>query len=94
MQRALAVLAVLAMTSVIASTPGFARGGFAHGGGFAHASGPMARDPTVQFGATGPQAPAFENRIPAPLSGSTQAPTINGPMSQPAFRGLSGIGQQ
>jgi hypothetical protein len=92
MQRPLAaVLAVLAMTSLMGSTPGFARGGFAHGG-FAHGAG-LAHDPTAQFGATDPQAPALANRIPAPLSGPSQAPVINGPMSQPAFRGLSGIGQ-
>jgi hypothetical protein len=37
--------------------------------------------------------PAFENRVPAPLSSPAQAPNINGPMSQPTFRGLTGIGQ-
>jgi hypothetical protein len=85
--------AVLAMTCLVASTPGFARAGFAHGADFAHGIGRFVPDPTARFGATGPQAPAVENRIPAPLPGPAQAPTINGPMSQPAFRGLSGIGQ-
>jgi hypothetical protein len=89
MQRLLA--AVLAMTCLVASTPGFARGGFAHGVGAAHGS--FVRDPTARFGTTTPQMPAVENRIPGPLPGPAQAPTINGPMSQPAFRGLSGIGQ-
>ena len=89
MQRFL-LAAVLAMTCLVASTPGFARGGFGHGGGFAH--GGFRGDPTARFPAA-PQGPALENRIPAPLSGPVQAPTINGPMSQPAFRGLTGIGQ-
>ena len=40
-----------------------------------------------------PQMPAFESRIPAPLASPSQAPVINGPMSQPAFRGMTGIGQ-
>ena len=35
----------------------------------------------------------FENRIPAPLAAPAQAPVINGPMSQPSFRGMTGIGQ-
>ena len=91
MQRLLA--AVLAMTCLVASSPGFARGGFAHGAGLAHGSGGFVADPTARFGVTAPQAPAVENRIPAPLSAPAQAPIINGPMSQPAFRGLSGIGQ-
>jgi hypothetical protein len=90
MQRLL-LAAVLAMTCLAGSTPGFARGGFAHGVGAAHGS--FVRDPTARFGTTAPQAPAVENRIPAPLSAPAQAPTINGPMSQPAFRGLTGIGQ-
>jgi hypothetical protein len=91
MRRLLA--AVLAMTCLVGSTPSFARAGFAHGAGLAHGTGGFVRDPTTRFGTTAPQAPAVENRIPAPLSAPAQAPTINGPMSQPAFRGLSGIGQ-
>ena len=91
MQRLLA--AVFAMICLFGSTPGFARGGFAHGAGLAHGTGRFAPDPTARFGAVAPSAPAVENRIPAPLSGPAQAPTINGPMSQPAFRGLTGIGQ-
>jgi hypothetical protein len=71
------------------TTPGFARGGYAHGAG----RGGFVRDPTVRFGTGGAQTPTFENRIPAPLPAPAQAPIINGPMSQPAFRGLTGIGQ-
>jgi hypothetical protein len=91
MRRLLA--AVLAMTCLVGSTPSFARAGFAHGAGLAHGTGGFVRDPTARFGTTAPQTPAVENRIPAPLPGPAQAPTINGPMSQPAFRGLTGIGQ-
>jgi hypothetical protein len=87
MQRLFAV--VLAVACVVASTPSLARGGFAHGGG----RGGFVRDPTVRFGTGAAQTPAFENRIPALLPGPAQAPVINGPMSQPAFRGLTGIGQ-
>jgi hypothetical protein len=87
MQRLFA--AALAVACVVASTPSFARGGFAHGAG----RGGFVRDPTVQFGTGAAQTPAFESRAPAPLPAPTQAPVINGPMSQPAFRGLTGIGQ-
>jgi hypothetical protein len=87
MQRLFA--AVLVLACVVASTPGFARGGYAHGAG----RGGFVRDPTVRFGTGGAQTPTFENRIPAPLPAPAQAPIINGPMSQPAFRGLTGIGQ-
>jgi hypothetical protein len=85
MQRLFA--AVLAVACVIGSTPGLARGaghGFGRGG--------FVRDPTTRLAPPTPQAP-LETRIPAPLSAAPQAPTINGPMSQPAFRGLTGIGQ-
>jgi hypothetical protein len=57
------------------------------------AGGGFVGEPTVRFGTAAVQTPAFESRIPAPLPASTQAPVINGPMSQPAFRGLTGIGQ-
>jgi hypothetical protein len=86
MQRLIAAL--LAVTCIVASSPSFARGGFGHG------AGGGARNPTVLFGTGAPQMSAPENRIPAPMAGPSQAPTINGPMSQPAFRGLSGIGQR
>jgi hypothetical protein len=91
MKRLLA--AVLAMTCLVASTPSFARGGgFAHGGGFARGTGGFVRNPTTLF-PNAPQGPAVQSRIQAPLSAPGAAPTINGPMSQPAFRGLTGIGQ-
>jgi hypothetical protein len=85
MQRLFA--AVLAVACVIGSTPGFARGpGHAGRGG-------SVQDPTTLLGAPAPQMPAFESRSPAPLSSPAQAPIINGPVSQPAFRGMTGIGQ-
>jgi hypothetical protein len=87
MQRLL--VAVLAVTCIVGSTPSFARAGFAHGSG----RGGFVRNPTTLLGAPAPQMPTFENRIPAPLSAPAPSPTINGPMSQPAFRGLTGIGQ-
>jgi hypothetical protein len=63
-------------------------GGGGHGGGFgggAHMGGGgrggFVRNPTTLLGSPAPQMPAFENRI------------LNGPMSQPTFRGMTGIGQ-
>ena len=85
MQRLFAV--VLAMACVLGSTPGFARGGGRAGGGV-HMG-----DPTIILGPSAPTPPTFENRIPAPLPPPAQVPIINGPLSQPAFRGLNGIGQ-
>jgi hypothetical protein len=85
MQRLFAV--VLAVACVVGSTPSFARGA---NNGFGRGS--FVRDPTTRLAPPTPQAP-LENRIPAPLSAPTQAPAINGPMSQPAFRGMTGIGQ-
>jgi hypothetical protein len=82
MQRLFA--AVLAVTCVVGSTPSFARAGFAHGSG----RGGFVRNPTTLLGAPAPQMPAFENRIPAPLSAPAQAPIVNGPLSQPALRGM------
>ena len=55
-------------------------------GGFGHAG----RNLTTLLGNPAPQMPAFESRIPAPLASPSQAPVINGPMSQPAFRGIPG----
>lgn len=84
MQRYLA--AVLAVTCILGTTPVLARGaghGF-RGGSYMRATTRLA--PPI------PQAP-FESRIPAPLAAPAQAPTINGPISQPAFRGLTGIGE-
>ena len=85
--------AALAVACVVgASTSGLARGGFAHGAGLSGRSG-FTRNPTTLLGNPAPQMPVFESRAPAPLPAPTQAPVINGPMSQPTFRGLTGIGQ-
>ena len=95
---------MIVLATVTALTGGLtgnalARGG-GHGGGFAggaHMGGGgrsgFVRNPTTLLGSPAPQMPAFENRSPAPLSSPAQAPLVNGPMSQPAFRGLTGIGQ-
>ena len=83
MQRRFA--AVLAVACVVGSPPGFARGGFAHGAGFGNGFG------RGGFGA--PRMHVLQSRIPAPLAAPAEAPIINGPLSQPAFRGLTGIGQ-
>jgi hypothetical protein len=84
MQRLLA--AVLAVAYIVGATPVLARGA-AHGfGGHSYARA------TTRLAPPSPQAP-LESRIPAPLAAPTQAPTINGPLSQPAFRGLTGIGE-
>ena len=82
MQRLFA--AVLAVTCVVESTPSFARGGAAHGSAMAA----LVQNPTSLLGAPAPQMPAIEDRIPTPLPPPAQAPTINGPLSQPALRGL------
>ena len=95
---------VLAITAAL--TGGLTADALARGGGFgggAHMGGGgrsgFVRNPTTLLGSPAPlgsptpQMPAFENRIPAPLSAPAQAPVVNGPMSQPSFRGLTGIGQ-
>ena len=96
------IMIVLAMAAVLTgglTADAFARGG-GGGGGFgagAHMGGGgrggFVRNPTTLLGSPAPQMPAFENRIPAPLSAPAQAPVVNGPMSQSTFRGLTGIGQ-
>jgi hypothetical protein len=88
MQRLFA--AVLAVACVVGSTPGFARGGVAHGAGVGNGTGRggFMSNPTTLLGAPAPRMPALQNRIPAPLPLSGQAPIINGPLSQPAFRGM------
>jgi hypothetical protein len=86
MQRLFAV--VLAVACVVGSTPVLARGG---GGGHGGGRGGFVRSGPI-VGNPAPQIP-FENRIPAPLAAPAQAPVINGPMSQPSFRGMTGIGQ-
>ena len=93
------IMIVLAMAAALTgglTADAFARGG-GGGGGFgagAHMGrGGFVRNPTTLLGSPAPPMPAFENRIPAPLSSPAQAPLVNGPMSQPAFRGMTGIGQ-
>ena len=94
LRRTMIVLATAAGLTGGLTADAFARGG-GHGsglGGGAHMGGGV-RNPTTLLGPPAPQTPAFENRIPAPLSSPAQAPVVNGPMSQPAFRGMTGIGQ-
>ena len=80
LKKRLAVLALgLAVTAL--ASPNYARGAGRH---------IRASDPTTLLAPPTPQAP-LENPIPAPPSAPAQAPTINGPLSQPAFRGLTGI---
>jgi hypothetical protein len=100
LRKTMIVLATAAALTGGLTADAFARGGGGgggggHGGGFgggAHMGGGV-RNPTTLLGSPAPQMPAFENRIPAPLSSPGQAPVVNGPMSQPAFRGMTGIGQ-
>jgi hypothetical protein len=89
---------VLAITAAL--TGGLTADALARGGGFgggAHMGGGgrsgFVRNPATLLGSPAPQMPAFESRSPAPLSAPAQAPIVNGPMSQPAFRGMTGIGQ-
>ena len=70
MKRVFAAVLVAA-ACVVASTPGFARGGFGHGGGFANRGG-FVRNPTTLLGSPAPRMPAFRNRIPAPLAAPSQ----------------------
>ena len=102
LRKTMIVLATAAALSGGLTADALARGGGGggHGGGFgggAHMGGGgrsgFVRNPTTLLGSPAPQMPAFENRIPAPLSSPAQAPVVNGPMSQPAFRGMTGIGQ-
>jgi hypothetical protein len=85
---------VLAVACVAGSTSGFARGGIGHAGGSTgHAGGfgHAGRNPTTLLGNPAPKMPTFESRTPAPLASPSRAPVINGPMSGPAFRGMTGI---
>src|SRR5262249_61517884 len=77
MKRVFAAVLVAA-ACVVASTPGFARGGFGHVGGFANHGGPV-RDPTTLLGSSAPQMPVFENRIPAPLAAPSPPPVVKRP---------------
>ena len=94
LHKTVIVLAITAALTGGLTADALARGGFgggAHMGGGARSG--FVRNPTTLLGSPAPQMPAFENRIPAPLSSPAQAPLVNGPMSQPGFRGLTGIGQ-
>ena len=99
LHKTVIVLAITAALTGGLTADALARGG-GHGGGFgggAHMGGGgrsgFVRNPTSLLGSPAPQMPAFENRSPAPLSAPAQAPLVNGPRSQPAFRGMTGIGQ-
>ena len=96
LRKTMIVLATATALTGGLTADAFARGGGGgHGGGFgggAHMGGGV-RNPATLLGSPAPQMPAFENRIPAPLSSPAQAPVVNGPMSQPGFRGMTGIGQ-
>jgi hypothetical protein len=76
--------AVLATACVVASTPGFARGGHA---GMAAGFGRGLGDPTTRLISPPPQAPAG-NPIPAPLASPSAAPTINGPGLRSPYGGV------
>ena len=99
LHKTVIVLAITAALTGGLTADALARGGGGGGGG-GHMGGGFGgggrggfvRNPTTLLGSPAPQMPAFENRIPAPLSSPTQAPLVNGPMSQPAFRGMTGIG--
>jgi len=88
MQRLVA--AVLAVTCVLASTPGFAR---SPASAFGHGTGGFARRSNRIFAQPAPRIRGMRNRIPTPLPPPAEAPIINGPISQPAFQGMTGIGQ-
>jgi len=76
--------AILATACVVASTPGFARGGHAGmNAGFGRGFG----DPTTRLISPPPQAPAG-NPIPAPLASPSTAPTINGPGLRSPYGGV------
>ena len=90
------IMIVLAMAAALTgglTADAFARGGGVGAGAHMGGGGRFMRNPTTLLGSPAPQMPAFESRIPAPLSSPAQAPLVNGPMSQPAFRGMTGIGQ-
>ena len=78
MQRRFA--AVLAVACVVGSTPGFARGGFAHGAGFAHGSGRggSVNNPAILFGGgPAPQMPTFDSeRSASPSAGVTRTAAL------------------
>ena len=94
LHKTVIVLAITAALTGGLTADALARGGF---GGGAHMGGGgrsgFVRNPTTLLGSPAPQMPAFEKPESAPLPSRAQAPIVNGPMSQPAFRGMTGIGQ-
>ena len=96
LRKTMIVLATAAALTGGLTADAFARGGGGgHGGGFgrgAHMGGGFAGSGRIVVNPV-PQMPALENRIPTRLPSPSQAPIINGPMSQPAFRGMTGIGE-
>ena len=66
---------VLGLACVVAATPGFAQ----ENPGFTQRQ--IMRDPGLLGGATPPQIPTYQSRIPAPLPPPPQPPVINGPLS-------------
>jgi len=107
LRKTMIVLAMATALTGGFAADAFARGGGGggHGGGFGGGGhmgggfgggasrGAFVRNPTLLLGSPAPRMPIFENRIPAPLSAPAQSPIINGPMSEPAFRGMTGIGE-
>jgi hypothetical protein len=88
LRKTMIVLATAAALTGGLTADAFARGG---GGGGGHMGGGFGgggrggfvRNPTTLLGSPAPQMPAFENRIPAPLSSPTQAPSSTGPCHSP-----------
>ena len=94
LHKTVIVLAITAALTGGLTADALARGGF---GGGAHMGGGgrsgFVRNPAALLGSPAPLLPGCENRSPAPLSAPAQAPVVIGPMSPPAFRGMTGIGQ-
>jgi hypothetical protein len=107
LRKTMIVLVTAAALTGALTVDAFARGGGGgggHGGGFGGGHmgggfgagagrGAFVRTSPLLLGSPAPRMPIFENRIPAPLSAPAQTPIINGPMSEPAFRGMTGIGE-
>jgi hypothetical protein len=82
---------MLAAACVVgSSSAGFARGGGGHAGGHV-GGGSLTSNPNLLLPT--PQMSPAPSGIPTPLASPGLAPTINGPLSQPAFRGLTGMGE-
>jgi hypothetical protein len=92
LKKRLAVIALGLATTALAS-PSYAQGANQPLGQGADRNINGAFDPTTILAPPMPQA-TLGNPIPAPLLAPAQPSTINEPTSLPAFRGLTGIGQQ